>query len=53
MQAYRGYARGALPATESVYARILCVPIYNDLAPADQERVTDIVRAHYRGPRAR
>jgi len=53
MRAYRGYARGALPATESVYARILCVPIYNDLAPADQERVTDLVRAHYRGPRAR
>jgi dTDP-4-amino-4,6-dideoxygalactose transaminase len=52
MRAYRTWARGSLPVTESVYARILCIPIFNDLADADQDRVADAVRAHYRGPRA-
>ena len=52
MRAYRTFLRGALPATESVYARILCVPIFNDLALSDVDRVASLIRAHYRGPRA-
>jgi dTDP-4-amino-4,6-dideoxygalactose transaminase len=51
MRAYRGYARGALAVTESVAARVLCVPMYNELAMDDVDRIADIVRLHYRGRR--
>jgi dTDP-4-amino-4,6-dideoxygalactose transaminase len=51
MRAYRSFARGALPATESAYARELCVPIDNALDSADVDRVADVVRAHCRNAR--
>ena len=51
MRAYKGYARGPLPVTEKVASQVLCVPMYNDLATADLDRVTEAVRLHYRGRR--
>ena len=43
MSAYRVHADRPLPATEWVYERILCLPLYEDLAEADRELVIDIV----------
>jgi dTDP-4-amino-4,6-dideoxygalactose transaminase len=51
MRAYKQYAGGKLPVTEEVAARVLCVPMYNDLATDDLDRITDTVRLHYRGRR--
>jgi dTDP-4-amino-4,6-dideoxygalactose transaminase len=44
MRAFRKYAAGPLPRTEDVYARILCLPIFNELEGADVDRIAGIVR---------
>jgi dTDP-4-amino-4,6-dideoxygalactose transaminase len=43
MDAYRIYANGVLPATESVYSRILCIPLFEELATADIDRICDVI----------
>ena len=43
MDAFRVYADGALPATESVYSRILCVPLFEELADDDIDRICDVI----------
>ena len=45
MDAYRAYADGALPVTESTYRRILCLPLFEDLTPDQVDVVCDIVAA--------
>ena len=44
MRAYRQWASGPLPRTEDVYARILCIPIFNELPDSDIERIAALVR---------
>lgn len=44
MRAYRHWASGPLPRTEELYARILCIPIFNELPDSDIERVAELVR---------
>lgn len=44
MRAYRKWATGALPHTEDVYSRILCIPIFNTLPDSDVDRIAGIVR---------
>lgn len=44
MRAFRRFAGGPLPHTESVYARILCVPIFNELPSSDVSRIAGIIR---------
>ena len=44
MRAYRRWTSGPLPVTEDVYARILCIPIFNELPDADIDRIADVVR---------
>jgi dTDP-4-amino-4,6-dideoxygalactose transaminase len=48
MRAYRRFARGALPRTEDLYARILCLPIFNELRPEDVDLIAGVVREHFR-----
>ena len=45
MEAYRAYANRPLPTTESVYRRILCLPLYEDLAADDVDLICDIIQA--------
>lgn len=54
MDAYRAHARRPLPATESTYERILCLPLYEGLTDAERETVSStIVRTLERArPRA-
>lgn len=49
MRAYGRYARGALPRTEDLYRRILCLPIYNELADPDVDVIAGLARRHFRG----
>jgi dTDP-4-amino-4,6-dideoxygalactose transaminase len=51
MRGYKKYARGPLPATEKVASEVLCVPMYNELATEDLDRIAETVRLHYRGRR--
>jgi dTDP-4-amino-4,6-dideoxygalactose transaminase len=48
MRAYRRYATRALPRTDAVYARILCLPIFNELTDAEIDEVAGRVSEHYR-----
>ena len=48
MRAYRRFATRPLPATDAVYDRILCLPIFNELSDAEIDEVADRVRAYYR-----
>ena len=50
MRAYRRYATRALPRTDQVYARILCLPIFNRIRDAELDDVIARVRAHFRNP---
>jgi dTDP-4-amino-4,6-dideoxygalactose transaminase len=43
MDAYRAYADRPLPVTEDVYDRILCLPLFEDLADADRDRIVAVV----------
>lgn len=43
MDAYRSYANGALPVTEDVYRRILCLPLFEDLAADQVDSICDVV----------
>lgn len=47
MRAYRRFARGALPRTEDLYARILCLPIFNELRPNEVDLIAGVVREHF------
>jgi dTDP-4-amino-4,6-dideoxygalactose transaminase len=51
MRAYRRYATRPLPRTEQVYARILCLPIFNEIRDAEVDEVSGQVSAHFRPPR--
>ena len=44
MRAFRRYAKCPLPRTEDVYARILCLPIFNEIPDSDVDRIAGIVR---------
>lgn len=46
MRAYRRWATRPLPRTDDVYARILCLPIFNELPDADVDRIAALVRTH-------
>ena len=50
MRAYRRYATRVLPRTEQAYARILCLPIFNEISDADVDAVIGAVRAGLRSP---
>lgn len=52
MRAFRRWATRPLPRTDATYARILCVPIFNELPDEDVDRIAGIVRAHFTGPGA-
>jgi dTDP-4-amino-4,6-dideoxygalactose transaminase len=43
MPAYRPFADHALPATESVYARILCLPLFEELTDVERGLICSIV----------
>jgi hypothetical protein len=43
MEAYRPYAHRSLPVTESVYRRILCLPLFEDLTTDQVDSICDIV----------
>jgi dTDP-4-amino-4,6-dideoxygalactose transaminase len=45
MDAYRGFARSRLPITEQLYERLLCIPLYHDLAEDRIEAIAGIIRA--------
>lgn len=49
MRAYRRWATRPLPCTEDVYARILCLPIFNALGDDDVDRVIGVVRTNAAG----
>lgn len=49
MRAYRRFARGALPCTESIAGRILCLPIFNEITDEQVDTVAGLVRRHFRG----
>jgi hypothetical protein len=44
-----GYRAGDLPLTEDVAARILRLPSFGTITPAQQDRVADLVTAFLRG----
>ena len=46
-----GYRAGSLPGTEAASGSVLSLPIYPELAPAQQEAVVDAVRGFYRQAR--
>jgi dTDP-4-amino-4,6-dideoxygalactose transaminase len=52
MRAYRRFATRPLPRTEEAYARVLCLPIFNELPDQDVDRIAGIVRAHYQAGKA-
>jgi len=41
---------GGFAATERLTGRILSLPLYPELAPADQDRVIAAIRSHYQAP---
>jgi len=43
MEAYRTWSHRPLPVTESTYLRILCLPIFEDLAPEQVDFVCDTI----------
>jgi dTDP-4-amino-4,6-dideoxygalactose transaminase len=45
MDAYKTYSRRPLPITDSVYRRILCLPLFEDLADDQVDMICDIVEA--------
>ena len=45
--AHLGYQRGRLPATEAAMAEVISLPIYPELAPAQQDAVIEAVRGFY------
>jgi dTDP-4-amino-4,6-dideoxygalactose transaminase len=49
MRAFRRWATRPLPRTDETYARILCLPIFNELPDEDVDRIAGIVRAHFTG----
>ncbi len=53
MDAYRDYADRRLPATESVADRILCLPIFEELAEAERDQVCDVVERALHRPASR
>jgi dTDP-4-amino-4,6-dideoxygalactose transaminase len=57
MPAYREFCDRPLPQTDSAYARVLCVPLFEDMTDAQRDLVCDVIgeavskrpRAHRRG----
>lgn len=45
MEAYRAYADRPLPVTESIYRRVLCLPLFEELTADQVEFICDIVEA--------
>lgn len=43
MDAYRSYANGVMPVTESVYRRILCLPLFEDLTGGEVDSICDVI----------
>ncbi len=48
MEAYRGLAHRPLPVTESIYRRILCVPLFEDLTSEQVDFICDVIEAAVR-----
>jgi dTDP-4-amino-4,6-dideoxygalactose transaminase len=53
MDAYRGSARTRLPVTDHLYERLLCIPLYHDLADDGIDVVAEIIRASLKRTAAR
>jgi dTDP-4-amino-4,6-dideoxygalactose transaminase len=53
MPAYAEHVDGPLPVTEDVYARILCLPLYEDLTDHQRELVCSTVAAAMPSPAGR
>lgn len=48
--AYRGLGAGSFPVAEAQGERLLCLPIYPGLEPAQVDRIADTVLAYTEGP---
>lgn len=46
MEAYRPFARRPLPVTESLYDRLLCVPLFHDLSFERIDEIARVIRNH-------
>ena len=44
MAAYADVAKTTLPVTDDVYDRILCLPLFHELADADVDHICDLIR---------
>jgi dTDP-4-amino-4,6-dideoxygalactose transaminase len=44
MDAYRAHVRQPLPVTESLYERVLCIPLFHDLSDAQIDRIAATIR---------
>jgi dTDP-4-amino-4,6-dideoxygalactose transaminase len=47
MDAFATYATGALGVTDDVYARILCLPLFESLTPAQIDQICTVVERNY------
>jgi dTDP-4-amino-4,6-dideoxygalactose transaminase len=45
MDAYKKFARRALPATDWLHERLLCIPIYSDLTDLHIDDIAQLIRA--------
>jgi dTDP-4-amino-4,6-dideoxygalactose transaminase len=43
MPAYREFVEGPLPVTESVYARILCIPLFEEMTDVERDLVASTI----------
>ena len=53
MEVYRSYAHGPLRVTEQLYERLLCIPVYHDLADETIDAIAEHIRASLRRTSAR
>ena len=47
MDAFAMYATGALPVTDDVYARVLCLPLFESMTPAQIDQICTVVEQNY------
>jgi hypothetical protein len=45
MDVYRKFARRALPVTDWLHERLLCIPLYSDLPDACIDAIAQLIRA--------
>ena len=44
MAAYVNVRKTMLPVTDNVYARVLCIPLFHELADSDVDDISDLIR---------